>query len=122
MARSKFPSDEVDRIMLRLPDGMRDRIAAAAKANNRSMNAEIVAVLEEKFPAPHPPPTQQQVIEILALFVDMIYGKSRPEESQELISRMKREIGPDDSMATAKEKLVAIQKEVAAKHRKMAEG
>lgn len=39
-----------DRYMLRLPDGMRDRIKAAAEANNRSMNAEIVAALEKAFP------------------------------------------------------------------------
>ena len=41
-----------DKYVLRLPDGMRDRIKAAAEANNRSMNAEIVATLEEKYPAP----------------------------------------------------------------------
>ena len=41
-----------DKFMLRLPDGMRDRIKLAADANNRSMNAEIVALLEEKFPPP----------------------------------------------------------------------
>ena len=41
-----------DRYMLRLPDGMRDRIKAAAEANNRSMNAEIVATLEDKYPDP----------------------------------------------------------------------
>ena len=35
-----------DKFMLRLPDGMRDRIRVAAEANNRSMNAEIVARLE----------------------------------------------------------------------------
>lgn len=29
---------------------MRDRIKAAAEANNRSMNSEILALLEEKFP------------------------------------------------------------------------
>lgn len=39
--------------MLRLPDGMRDRIADAAKANNRSMNAEIVSRLEETFGQTH---------------------------------------------------------------------
>ncbi|QCP86504.1 Arc family DNA-binding protein [Cereibacter sphaeroides] len=39
-----------DQYMLRLPDGMRDRIKAAAEANNRSMNAEIVATLEERYP------------------------------------------------------------------------
>ncbi|WP_085785995.1 Arc family DNA-binding protein [Ketogulonicigenium robustum] len=37
---------------VRFPDGLRDRIKAAAEANNRSMNAEIVATLEEKYPAP----------------------------------------------------------------------
>lgn len=43
-----------DKFMLRLPDGMRDRIKAAAEANNRSMNAEIVAVLEREYPVPEP--------------------------------------------------------------------
>ncbi|SET74927.1 Arc family DNA-binding protein [Paracoccus homiensis] len=50
---STIPTNrESDRFMLRLPDGMRDRIKAAAEANNRSMNAEIVATLEKEYPAP----------------------------------------------------------------------
>jgi hypothetical protein len=32
-----------DKYVVRLPDGMRDEIAEAAKANGRSMNAEIIA-------------------------------------------------------------------------------
>lgn len=40
----------VDKFMLRLPDGMRDRIRAAAEANGRSMNAEIVYTLEHAYP------------------------------------------------------------------------
>lgn len=36
---------------VRMPPDLKERVAAAAKANNRSMNAEIVAVLEEKYPA-----------------------------------------------------------------------
>lgn len=36
-----------DKYVLRLPDGMRDRIKAAAELNGRSMNAEIVARLTE---------------------------------------------------------------------------
>lgn len=43
------PSDLADKFMLRLPDGMRDRIAEAARANNRSMNSEIIARLEASF-------------------------------------------------------------------------
>lgn len=38
-----------DKFMLRLPDGMRDRIRVAAEANNRSMNSEIIAALSERF-------------------------------------------------------------------------
>lgn len=40
-----------DKYILRFPDGMRDRIAEAAKTNNRSMNAEIVARLDASFEA-----------------------------------------------------------------------
>lgn len=43
-----------DRYMLRLPDGMRDRIKTAAAKNNRSMNAEIVARIEASFASSSP--------------------------------------------------------------------
>ncbi len=39
-----------DKFMLRLPDGMRERIKSMAEKNNRSMNAEIVSALEEMYP------------------------------------------------------------------------
>lgn len=52
MARQGYPSDKQDQFMVRFPEGMRDRIKAAAEASNRSMNAEIVAALEELFPSP----------------------------------------------------------------------
>jgi hypothetical protein len=35
--------------MVRFPDGLRDKIKALAKANRRSMNAEIVFALEERM-------------------------------------------------------------------------
>lgn len=51
MAREKFyPSEQQERFIVRLPDGMRDRIKAAAERNNRSMNAEIVATIEMMYP------------------------------------------------------------------------
>lgn len=43
---SGYPSDKADKVLVRMPDGMRDRIKAEAKANNRTMNAEIVARLQ----------------------------------------------------------------------------
>ncbi|ESZ37373.1 Arc family DNA-binding protein [Mesorhizobium sp. L2C067A000] len=44
------PLQPQDKYVLRLPDGMRDRIKKSAEANKRSMNAEIVQALEEVFP------------------------------------------------------------------------
>lgn len=69
MARQGFPSDKQDQFVIRLPDGMRDRIKAAAESNNRSMNAEIVATLEEKYPAP---PEHEDVAAVIQLLRDMI--------------------------------------------------
>jgi hypothetical protein len=45
MTTKAYPSELQDRFIVRLPDGMRDEIARAAKANGRSMNAEVVARL-----------------------------------------------------------------------------
>jgi hypothetical protein len=49
MTDSRRPSDLADKMMMRLPPGMRERIADAAKVAGRSMNAEVVARLEKSF-------------------------------------------------------------------------
>ncbi len=49
MSKDLPPSRTADQFVVRFPDGMRDQIAEAAKANNRSMNAEIVARLQASF-------------------------------------------------------------------------
>ncbi len=52
-------SREADKYIVRFPDGMRDQIAEAAKASKRSMNAEIVARLQQSFePAAQPADAQ----------------------------------------------------------------
>ena len=38
-----------DQYVVRFPEGMRDKIKAMAKANRRSMNAEIVVALDERL-------------------------------------------------------------------------
>ena len=45
----KYPSEVADRFMVRMPDGMRDRIAREAERNGRSMNAEIVLRLQNSL-------------------------------------------------------------------------
>ncbi|WP_068951558.1 Arc family DNA-binding protein [Pararhizobium polonicum] len=47
--RSSYPSEQADKYLLRMPEGMREQLKEAAKRNNRSMNAEIVARIEASF-------------------------------------------------------------------------
>ena len=49
MTKAPHPSAVADKVMLRLPPGMRDRLAVAAKENGRSMNSEIVSRLEKSL-------------------------------------------------------------------------
>lgn len=49
MATDLPPSRTAPQFVVRLPDGMRDQIADAAKAAGRSMNAEIVFRLQQSF-------------------------------------------------------------------------
>ncbi|HBT3179505.1 TPA: Arc family DNA-binding protein [Klebsiella aerogenes] len=44
---SKYPSQMQDKFNLRFPDGMRDAVAERAKSNGRSMNSEIVQIIED---------------------------------------------------------------------------
>lgn len=80
-----------DKFMLRLPDGMRDRIKTVAEANNRSMNAEIVATLEEKYPEPQP---ESYLIARLQHLIDMFdkgvtSEKYSPEQRERLLPLIK---------------------------------
>lgn len=43
---ARIPSRGSDQFNLRFPDGMRERIRAAAEENGRSMNAEIIYRLQ----------------------------------------------------------------------------
>ena len=45
------PSRLLDKIIIRVPDGMRERIKRAAEANGRSVNAELLALLDKTYPA-----------------------------------------------------------------------
>lgn len=44
-------SRDLDKIMVRLPEGFRPRLAEMAKANRRSVNAEVVYHLEKVLAA-----------------------------------------------------------------------
>lgn len=45
-AKPVYPSDVADKVLVRMPDGMRDRLKELGKVNKRTLNAEIIARLE----------------------------------------------------------------------------
>ena len=53
-------SRNLDKFMVRFPDGLRERLAASARANRRSMNAELVVHLEAALAGQGTSPAQLQ--------------------------------------------------------------
>lgn len=45
----QYNSHTADKFVVRLPPGLRDKIAVEAKANHRSMNSEIIHTLGKKY-------------------------------------------------------------------------
>jgi predicted aminopeptidase len=71
MTMSDLPeSRTADKFIVRLPDGMRDQIAEAARANNRTMNAEVIARLQQTFAKPVVP--EQERAELVALIEEAL--------------------------------------------------
>lgn len=66
-----------DKYVLRMPDGMREKITELAKANGRSMNAEMVLMLQQAMDARAQPPvlgidTHALAVEIADLVADRL--------------------------------------------------
>lgn len=82
------PSQQLEKFIIRLPDGMRERIKAAADANNRSMNAEIVATLDERYPAPEAfdAKVERMILAIGRRITDARPGSERDQAIEEFTS------------------------------------
>jgi len=74
--RDKYPSETAERFQVRLPAGLRDRIKAYAEKHGRSMNTEIVRVLENEFP---PPWSVEDRIEQLLGLLNVMKGSASNE-------------------------------------------
>ena len=44
------PSRSLDKIIIRLPDGLKERIRRVAEKNDRSVNSELLLLLERAYP------------------------------------------------------------------------
>lgn len=85
-ATQHYTSRTADKFVVRLPQGMRDRIAEVAKQHHRSMNSEIIARLEHSLLDLPILPEQTQPSRH-ALNEQQLDGLSSPE--QELLVRFR---------------------------------
>ncbi|MDE9495693.1 Arc family DNA-binding protein [Xenorhabdus bovienii] len=46
---NKYPSQTQDKFTVRFPDGMRDAVAERAEKNGRSINSEIVQIIQDSL-------------------------------------------------------------------------
>lgn len=96
-AKPTPPSRTAEQFVVRLPDGMRDRIAEEAKKNNRSMNAEIVARLQDSFDSARRPiisinaDSYEEAIAIMGKVV-LASDAARPEALKQLDPGMRETI------------------------------
>lgn len=59
--RKPYPSERQERFIIRFPDGMRGKIATLAKANGRSMNAEVINMIEASLSRTNSLPSATEV-------------------------------------------------------------
>ncbi|HDY99710.1 MAG TPA: Arc family DNA-binding protein [Pseudomonas sabulinigri] len=85
-ATQHYTSRTADKFVVRLPQGMRDRVAEVAKQHHRSMNSEIIARLEHSLLDLPILPEQTQPSRQL-LNEQQLEGLSSPE--QELLTRFR---------------------------------
>ncbi|RQP04844.1 MAG: Arc family DNA-binding protein [Paracoccus sp. BP8] len=92
------PSSEQVQVNFRMPADLKARIEAAAEANNRTTTAELVATLEEKYPAPADP-MSEVMDKILDFMMDLSPGE-RSRFMSDLPHRMER-FSPDEQKVFA---------------------
>ncbi|WP_121380460.1 Arc family DNA-binding protein [Pseudomonas aeruginosa] len=65
-------SRTAEKFVVRLPDGMRDRVAETARDNHRSMNSEIIARLEQTLLDDQSRQHQDRLVQLLNARIDAL--------------------------------------------------
>lgn len=63
---------DYEKFVVRFPDGMRDAIAERAKRNGRSMNSEIVQILEDALSSESPSEDESLDMKQIRVLLDKI--------------------------------------------------
>lgn len=76
IALKQYNSRTADKFVLRLPDGMRDRISLAADKGHRSMNCEIIARIDNSLDLEARYEEMRKINRILLTRLEILEGKA----------------------------------------------
>lgn len=85
MVQARVGTEGTVGMMVRMSEGLRDRIKAAAEKNGKSQNSEIVATLEEKYPEPF---YSEDLLSLFDHMVDLASKTSDPKIAIDRISKI----------------------------------
>jgi hypothetical protein len=104
------PSRHLDKIVVRLPDGLKERIKKAADANKRSVNQELVTTLEAAYPAPDPDDLGKSMFKMLAQLVQVRqehgYGPGEKERARKAYDQLRELILEADTKSPDKKDFI----------------
>ncbi len=89
-------------IALRISPELRDRIKIAAMTNNRSVNSELTAILEENYPPPKESNPLRVAFHLLYQLMDWVQEADDEAEEEERISRANDILRAQDAGVTMK--------------------
>jgi hypothetical protein len=113
MTTKPYPSETADRYIVRMPEGMRDKVKALADRRKRSMNAEIVAAIEAHlFDAAADPDFQEaKVVHGPPLPVEVLTRPERSAEEREAFFEIVR-LAEERAQKQTTERLDAIEAQI----------
>lgn len=118
----RTPIQPQDKYVVRFPDGLRERLKKAAEANNRSLNAEIVARLEEYHRLfPLQPRVAQLTTELEAAREALAYQKHTTQMLQQLLKENSDEAHQEADEREAAYQLIANKYDDLAEQRRLLE-
>ena len=97
---SSKPTRDAETLLIRMPDGLKQRIAEHARANGRSMNADIVSTLATVVGQPDADGLQGLIDELQTIDAELDAANLRVEQLRErrgeiisLVTRRRRALG-----------------------------
>lgn len=83
----QYPSRDLDKVIIRLPDGLKERIRRVAEENGRSVNSELVTLLDRTYPAET---TIDECVQKIASIIEKLPENGRDDAWVVVLSKLEK--------------------------------